>query len=93
MASQNTRSDDDGTDTRRTDDRDPARRAASARGGVASSAHQPLRRPGNDVEMEDALHAASLDDRGASVEDHLRDRDSKGVAGGYDDSIERDGAH
>ena len=77
----------------RTDDRDAAGRAASAQAGVASSPHQPLRRPGNDVEMDDALHEAGLADRGASVEDHLRDRDSKGVAGGYDDSIDRDGAH
>ena len=76
-----------------TDDRRPATRAGSATDGVASAPHQPLRRPGNDVEADDALHAARLSDRGASVEDHLRDRDSKGVAGGYDDSIERDGAH
>ncbi|MGN6513104.1 MAG: hypothetical protein ACTHKZ_05940 [Lysobacteraceae bacterium] len=77
----------------RTDDRNPDRRAERADGGVASSPHQPLRRPGNDVETSDALHAADLSDRGAAVEDHLRDRDSKGVAGGYDDSIDRDGAH
>jgi hypothetical protein len=61
--------------------------------GVASSPHQPLRRPSDDVEMTDALQAASLADRGVAVEDHLRDRDSKGVPGGYDDSIDRDGAH
>lgn len=76
----------------RTDDNAPAGGAGSTR-GVASPPHQPLRRPGEDVEMDDALHAANLADRGASVEDRLRDRDSKGVADGYDDSIERDGAH
>ena len=67
--------------------------AAVRDGGVASSPHQPLRRPGNTEEMADALQQAGLADRGAAVDDHLRDRDSKGVAGGYDDSIDRDGAH
>ncbi|HVI24951.1 MAG TPA: hypothetical protein VM576_01960 [Xanthomonadaceae bacterium] len=61
--------------------------------GVASSRHQPLRRPGNTEETADALQQASATDRGADVDDHLRDRDSKGVAGGYDDSIDREGAH
>jgi len=61
--------------------------------GVASSRHQPLRRPGNTEENADALQQASTADRGAGVDDHLRDRDSKGVAGGYDDSIDPDGAH
>lgn len=67
--------------------------AGTTQEGIASSPHQPLRRPGDDVEMDDALHEARLSDRGGSVEDHLRDRDSKGVAGGYDDSIDRAGAH
>lgn len=67
--------------------------ASSRDDGVASSPHQPLRRPGNATEMADALQQAAAGDRGATVDDHLRDRDSKGVAGGYDDSIDRDGAH
>ena len=61
--------------------------------GTASAAHQPLRRPDTTTEADDALHEAGLADRGASVEDHLRDRDSKGVADGYDDSIDRQGTH
>ena len=61
--------------------------------GVASSRHQPLQRPGNTEENADALQQATAADRCADVDDHLRDRDSKGVAGGYDDSIDREGAH
>ena len=71
----------------------PRTDALTRHSGVASSPHQPLRRPGNDVEADDALQAAGLEDRGAAVDDHLRDRDSKGVADGYDDSTDRGGAH
>jgi hypothetical protein len=68
---------------------DPRTRAS----GVASSRHQPLGRPGNAEETADAMQQAGAADRGAGVDDPLRDRDCKGVAGGYDDSIDRDGAH
>ena len=71
----------------------PGPDAAARDSGVASAPHQPLRRRGNDAEIADALQQADAADRGAAVDDHLRDRDSKGVAGGYDDSIDRGGRH
>ncbi|HSR64215.1 MAG TPA: hypothetical protein VLM17_01245 [Xanthomonadaceae bacterium] len=79
--------------TRSTRNRGSGEDASTRDAGTASAPHQPLRRPGDAVEMDDALHRAGLSDRGASVQDHLRDRDSKGVADGYDDSIDRHGAH
>jgi len=58
--------------------------------GEASGKHQGLRQPSNDGRVEDALDNVGFTDRGESMEDHLRDRRSKGVADGFDDSIGHD---
>jgi hypothetical protein len=58
-----------------------------ATGGLASGRHQSLHHPADDDRVEAALDNIGLDDRGELMEDHLRDRRSKGVRGGYDDSI------
>lgn len=64
--------------------------AAGRSSGEAGGQHQGLRQPSDDERVEDKLDNVDLEARGARVDDHLRDRDSKGVAGGYDDSIDRD---
>ena len=56
-------------------------------GGLASGRHQSFHHPADDDRVEAALDNIGLDDRGELMEDHLRDRRSKGVRGGYDDSI------
>ena len=58
--------------------------------GEASGKEQGLRQPADDGRVEDALGNIGLSDRGESMEDQLRDRRSKGVAGGFDDSIGHD---
>ena len=58
--------------------------------GVASGKHQGLRQPEDDQRTRDKLENADLESRGAGMEDHLRDRRGKGVAGAYDDSIDHD---
>ena len=63
-----------------------------AAGGLASGRHQSLHHPADDDRVEAALDNIGLDDRGELMEDHLRDRRSKGVPGGYDDSINHDAA-
>ena len=65
---------------------------AGSSSGLASGKHQGLRRPADDERVEDALDNIGLEDRGELMEDHLRDRHSKGVRGGYDDSIGHDAA-
>lgn len=58
----------------------PSRRdPAAAQGGVASSPHQGLRRPADQVPSRDALKQADLTDLGQSVEDRLRDRRNNGT--------------
>jgi hypothetical protein len=57
---------------------------------LASGKHQGLRQPADDQRVEDALDNIGLEDCGELMEDHLRDRHSKGVRGGYDDSIDHD---
>ena len=66
--------------------------ATSRNAGEASGKHRGLRQPADDEGNADALDKVGLDDRGASMEDHLRDRRGKGVAGEYDDSIDHDAA-
>lgn len=56
--------------------------------GTADARREPMSGPGNARELDDRLHDVNLQARGEFVSDHQRDRDSKGVAGGYDDSIE-----
>jgi hypothetical protein len=67
----------------------PPLRPSRDSGGQASGKHQGLRQPADDERVEDALETTGLDDRGERLEDHQRDRHSKGVSGGYDDSIDR----
>ena len=64
--------------------------AASRSSGEAGGQHQGLRQPSDDQRTEGRLGNVDLESRGAKVDDHLRDRDSKGVRDGYDDSIDRD---
>lgn len=64
--------------------------AASRSSGEAGGQHQGLRQPSDDQRTEDRLDNVDLESRGARVDDHLRDRRSKGVRGGYDDSIDHD---
>jgi hypothetical protein len=63
---------------------------ASLAAGLASGKHQGLRQPADDERVEDAVDNIGLSDRGESMEDHLRDRRSKGVRNGFDDSIDHD---
>ena len=56
--------------------------------GVASGQHQGLRKPSDDGRTRNALHNEDLATRGEQLENHMRDRHSKGVAGNYDDSID-----
>jgi len=58
--------------------------------GEASGKQQGLRQPADDGRVEDALDNIGLSGRGESMEDQLRDRRSKGVADGFDDSIAHD---
>lgn len=55
--------------------------------GTASSSREGMNGPDDGRTTENRLHNLDLEARGASLEDHQRDRDSKGVAGGYDDSL------
>ena len=68
----------------------PALTSASAgtAAGQGSGKHQGLHRPADDQRVEHALDHVGLEDRGESIEDHLRDRHSKGVRDGYDDSVD-----
>ena len=59
-------------------------------GGVASGQKQGLRQPDDDKRVEDALDTVRLRDSGAAVEDQNRDKGSKGVRGGFDDSVDDD---
>ena len=68
----------------------PSSKPAGRDSGVASGKHQGLRQPGDDQRTGDKLENADLESRGANMEDHLRDRRGKGVAGDYDDSIDHD---
>lgn len=56
--------------------------------GTASGARGSMTGPDEGRTTENRLHDLDLEARGESLEDHQRDRDSKGVAGGYDDSLE-----
>lgn len=57
-------------------------------GGVASGQKQGLRQPDDDKRVEDALDTVRLRDSSAAVEDQVRDKRSKGVPGGFDDSVD-----
>ena len=62
--------------------------SAGSATGQGSGKHQGLHRPADDQRVEHALDHVGLDDRGESIEDHLRDRRSKGVRDAYDDSVD-----
>lgn len=64
--------------------------AAGRSSGEAGGQHQGLRQPADDQFVEDKLDGVDLRNRGAKLEDHLGDSRSKGVQGGYDDSIDHD---
>lgn len=55
--------------------------------GIPSGQRQNMTGPEEGRDPENRLHNLDLSDRGESLEDHQRDRDSKGVAEGYDDSV------
>ena len=55
--------------------------------GTAEGQREPYSGPGEGRAAQNRLHDVELDDRGESMEDQQRDRSSKGVAGGYDDSV------
>lgn len=58
--------------------------------GQASARHAGLKRPTDEQVLEGKLDAADLESLGTTVEDAMRDRHSKGVAGAYDDSVTHD---
>jgi len=66
----------------------PPSAAGSGAVGQASGKHQGLHRPADDQRVEHALDHVGLEDRGELMEDHQRDRHSKGVRDGYDDSVD-----
>ncbi len=57
-------------------------------GGTASGNHAPMGDTGDERGTGNRIHNLDLQERGESIEDHQRDRNSKGVADGYDDSVE-----
>lgn len=57
--------------------------------GVPSGNRENMTGPDGGRGAENRLHEASLADRGESIEDYQRDRDSNGLAGGQDDSLTR----
>lgn len=60
---------------------------ATERGsGEASGKHQGVSRPDGNRDASDKLENVSLEDRGALMEDHLRDKRGNGVANDYDDA-------
>ena len=61
---------------------------ASERSGEASGKHQGMFRPDDERDTSDKLANVSLKDRGAVMEDHLRDKRGNGVANDYDDAID-----
>lgn len=57
--------------------------------GTASGSRENMTGPREAQSTGNRLHEVDLSTRGEFLEDEQRDRDSKGVAGGYDDSIAR----
>jgi hypothetical protein len=57
--------------------------------GTPSARQEPMSGPGDARSLDDRLHDVDPRTGGEFTSDHQRDRDSKGVAGGYDDSIAR----
>lgn len=57
--------------------------------GTASGSRENMTSPQEPRATENRMHDVDLPTHGEFLEDEQRDRDSKGVAGGYDDSIAR----
>lgn len=57
--------------------------------GTASGSGEHMSGPACDRDTGNRLHDVDTESRGEFLEDHQRDRQSKGVDGGYDDSLER----
>jgi hypothetical protein len=58
--------------------------------GQASALHSGFQHPADEQGLEERLDDADVASLGSGVEDEMRDRRSKGVAGEYDDSITHD---
>lgn len=56
--------------------------------GTASGHREPFSGPSSARATDARLHDVDLEARGEFVDDHQRDRHSKGVADGYDDSVD-----
>ena len=69
---------------------DPNPDAITRSSGQASPRHAGIKHPADEQVLEQKLDSADLDSRGSSIEDAMRDRHSKGMAGAYDDSITHD---
>ena len=67
--------------------RDPS--SLTSDSGTASGSRENMTGPQDHQRTDDRLHDVELEARGEFLEDAQRDRDSRGVAGGYDDSIAR----
>ncbi|WP_159015645.1 hypothetical protein [Cognatiluteimonas profundi] len=58
--------------------------------GQASALHSGIKHPTDEQALEERLDDADVASLGSGVEDEMRDRRGKGVAGEYDDSITHD---
>jgi hypothetical protein len=68
----------------------PSNDALVRSSGQASARHAGIKHPADEEVLEEKLDSADLDSLGSTVEDAMRDRHSKGVAGAYDDSSAHD---
>lgn len=64
--------------------------ALARHSGQASAVHSAFKHPTDAQSLEERLDDADVASLGAGVEDEMRDRRGKGVAGDYDDSITHD---
>lgn len=68
--------------------RTPSSSPLTHAGGVASGSRENMTGPHDGRDTDNRLHQVDAASRGEALEDAQRDRDSNGVAGGYDDSVE-----
>lgn len=69
----------------------PSTDALARHSGQASALHSAVNKhPTDEQALEERLDDADVASLGSGVEDEMRDRRSKGVAGEYDDSITHD---
>ena len=74
----------------------PSHSSTGSDGGTAKGRRQSMNGPDDTAPLDRNLRGTDAAARGEFVDDHQRDRDSKGVREGYDDSLrtrrdERDG--